>query len=79
MGRADGRRRGEEKMRLVPRGEKKCIWMAAGVLSYKLCNRGFNCDACPLDMVLQSMDDLDSPNVQRVLSPESTDLHINVH
>lgn len=30
-----------------------CIWMVAGVLRYRLCNRGFECDACPLDAALR--------------------------
>ncbi|MEK7263836.1 MAG: hypothetical protein AAB071_04925 [Bacteroidota bacterium] len=27
----------------------RCIWMDAGVISYKLCTRNFVCDECPLD------------------------------
>ena len=31
----------------------KCVWMDAGVLTYKLCDRSFECDRCPLDNVLR--------------------------
>lgn len=31
-----------------------CVWMDAGVLSYKRCDRNFDCEHCPLDSVLQS-------------------------
>jgi len=37
---------------LIPPGEQACIWMAAGLLSYQLCNREFDCDNCPVDAVM---------------------------
>lgn len=30
-----------------------CVWMCAGLISYKLCERGFDCDHCPLDAALR--------------------------
>lgn len=30
-----------------------CVWMTAGLLSYKLCDRQFDCDHCPLDAALR--------------------------
>lgn len=30
-----------------------CAWMNAGVLTYKLCNRHFDCEHCPLDVALR--------------------------
>lgn len=30
-----------------------CIWMSAGVLTYKLCDRRFDCEHCPLDAALR--------------------------
>ena len=38
-----------ERMKIVPEGESKCIWMEAGVVSFKLCNNNFNCMGCPFD------------------------------
>lgn len=32
-----------------------CVWMSAGLLSYKLCDRGFDCDHCPLDAALRGV------------------------
>ncbi len=29
-----------------------CVWMDAGVLTYKLCDRNFDCEHCPLDAAL---------------------------
>lgn len=31
----------------------KCIWMSAGVLSYRLCDREFDCDRCLVDKALR--------------------------
>jgi glycine cleavage system H lipoate-binding protein len=39
----------EEECRLIPPDELRCIWMSAGVLSYQLCDRMYDCDHCPLD------------------------------
>ncbi len=30
-----------------------CIWMSAGLLTYKLCDHNFDCDNCPLDAALR--------------------------
>lgn len=30
-----------------------CVWMAAGQISYRLCDRGFDCENCPLDAALR--------------------------
>lgn len=31
-----------------------CVWVDAGVLSYRLCDRGFSCESCPLDAALRN-------------------------
>jgi glycine cleavage system H protein len=30
-----------------------CVWMDAGLLTYKLCDRDFDCEHCPLDAALR--------------------------
>jgi len=30
-----------------------CLWMSAGLVSYKLCDRDFDCERCPLDAALR--------------------------
>ncbi len=42
----------EKKLRLVPAGERKCIWMEAGAVSYKLCTNNYNCSSCQFDHAL---------------------------
>jgi glycine cleavage system H protein len=39
---------------VVPPNEQKCVWMTAGILSYQLCERQFDCDHCPLDSALRT-------------------------
>jgi glycine cleavage system H protein len=38
---------------VVPPEELRCIWMTAGIFSYQLCDRKFDCDTCPLDAALR--------------------------
>jgi len=39
---------------LIPEKELKCVWMAAGLLSYKLCKYNLQCEKCPLDWELRN-------------------------
>jgi glycine cleavage system H protein len=41
--------------------DERCVWMDAGVLVYKLCDRGFDCERCPLDRVLRPKEDATDP------------------
>lgn len=40
----------EERQRDLP-----CVWMIAGVLTHKLCDRQYDCEHCDLDHVLRNM------------------------
>ena len=35
--------------RMIPEGDKRCVWMELGVVNYKICDRDFDCDNCPLN------------------------------
>lgn len=35
---------------------KRCIWMTAGVVSYKLCPLQFECDNCEFDAAMRQKD-----------------------
>jgi glycine cleavage system H lipoate-binding protein len=39
--------------KVVPPDKKKCIWMEAGVVSYKLCDNNFDCQTCTYDQGMQ--------------------------
>jgi glycine cleavage system H lipoate-binding protein len=39
---------------LWPSDEQPCIWMDAGVVSYKLCDRNYDCENCPFNASMQS-------------------------
>ena len=49
-----GIRARKESMKIVPPGKKKCIWMEAGVVSYKLCDNNYDCSTCLYDHALQT-------------------------
>ncbi|MCK5690001.1 hypothetical protein KAI87_12065 [Myxococcota bacterium] len=40
------------RARLIPEGAIPCVWMTAGVISYKLCDYDLDCENCPLDAAL---------------------------
>lgn len=40
--------------RIWPQQETPCIWMQAGIISFKLCNRNLECESCPFDMIMRS-------------------------
>lgn len=52
----------------VPDGKQLCIWMSAGLLTYKLCDREFECDHCPLDAALRGIPSA-SPRQEVLLAP----------
>jgi len=36
-----------------PDDAEPCVWMSAGLLAYRLCDRAFDCEHCPLDAALR--------------------------
>ena len=44
----------DKKWHVVPPEEQRCVWMTAGILSYQLCDRRFECDNCPLDAAIRN-------------------------
>lgn len=30
-----------------------CVWMTAGVINYRLCDREFECESCPFDAAIR--------------------------
>ena len=39
---------------LIPEEERKCIWMNTGLISYKLCDRNYQCEVCPFDQAIKN-------------------------
>ncbi len=39
---------------LIPEGENKCVWMKTGLVSYKLCDKNYHCEACPFDRAMRN-------------------------
>jgi len=42
-----------ESMKIVPPEKKKCVWMEAGVVSFKLCDNNYDCSTCVYDQGMQ--------------------------
>jgi glycine cleavage system H lipoate-binding protein len=43
----------DKNYQVIPSAIFRCVWMSAGVLSYQLCDREFDCDNCPLDAAMR--------------------------
>jgi hypothetical protein len=46
-------RKKPEGFLVIPKSEHPCLWMMAGVMAYKLCEREYQCESCPLDMEMR--------------------------
>jgi glycine cleavage system H protein len=55
---------------VIPPEELKCIWMEAGIVAYKLCDRKYECENCPLDLVFRQQRMASAPTV-RAVSPSN--------
>lgn len=49
----NAKRKENKAFQIVPQNSNKCVWMEAGIVSYKICDRNFECEACPLDLGLR--------------------------
>ncbi|MEJ2689016.1 MAG: glycine cleavage system protein H [Deltaproteobacteria bacterium] len=43
----------DEYRKIIPTGERECVWAEAGVVPYKLCDGLFDCQNCAFDMVMR--------------------------
>jgi len=48
-----GTKEKKASMKIVPPGKKKCVWMEANVVSYKLCDNNYDCSTCVYDQAMQ--------------------------
>ena len=39
----------------------KCVWMSAGLVKYKLCDQGFNCEHCEFHHAMQGIEHSGTP------------------
>jgi glycine cleavage system H lipoate-binding protein len=38
---------------IIPENENQCVWMDAGLVNYKLCEKNFDCESCPFDLIMK--------------------------
>ena len=48
----------DEYRKIVPAGEKECVWAEAGVVPYKLCDSMLDCANCSFDIVMRGGNEL---------------------
>jgi glycine cleavage system H protein len=56
---------------VIPEHDMKCVWMASGLISYKLCSFDFICEDCAFDRVMHNAavsDTVDGPQAPDVSS-----------
>jgi hypothetical protein len=41
-----------------PAGVLPCVWMSAGLISFKLCDREGECEGCPFDRAMRGLPSL---------------------
>jgi len=62
---------GKSVNRINPEGTSNCIWVDAGLVSYKLCDRDFECEDCQFDQVMRQESRRNSPNEPSTSRPRS--------
>ncbi|MDD8017828.1 MAG: hypothetical protein PHP42_05610 [Bacteroidota bacterium] len=66
---------------IIPEGESHCVWMDAGLVNYKLCDKNFECESCEFDKIMRTQHHPFSeravmqsePTVTRFVDQEMTD------
>ena len=56
------RRVSKEQDSLPAQTQNRCIWMTAGVISFKLCPLNYDCECCDFDKVMRSQVKLEKAN-----------------
>ena len=54
----------------LPPGVLPCVWMSAGLVSFKLCDREGECEGCPFDLAMRGLP-RDAARVRRSPSQRS--------
>jgi len=45
-----------KRMPIVPNGDLECVWMWAGIVTYKLCDCNYECEHCSFDRAMKECD-----------------------
>jgi glycine cleavage system H protein len=46
----------EGEIPVLPESSLPCVWMIAGLLTYRLCDRRYECERCPLDAAIRGVE-----------------------
>ncbi len=56
---------------IIPDNERQCVWMEAGLVNYKLCDKKFDCETCSFDGVMRSQNKSFAERASEQCSPVS--------
>ena len=60
---------------ILPAGAQPCVWMLAGVLTYRLCDRKYDCEHCTLDAGIRGVELVPRPeSVEAQVLPSTWDI-----
>lgn len=65
----------DKEYHMIPEEETQCVWMTAGLISYKLCTRELCCEECMFDQVMRNEAvgaDQQDPHLQAAPPPQCT-------
>ncbi|HSQ59278.1 MAG TPA: glycine cleavage system protein H [Acidobacteriota bacterium] len=65
------RRDASDTYPVLPDRAEPCVWMVAGVLTYRLCDRAYDCEHCPLDAAIHGGAQVQSPASGVTKAPEA--------
>ncbi len=54
---------------IIPDNERQCVWMEAGLVNYKLCDKNFDCETCPFDGVMRTQNKTFAERASEQFSP----------
>lgn len=57
-------------LKLIPNGTPLCIWMSAGLIKHKICERNYECDDCPIDKAMKGDIADSSPTTKSISKDE---------
>jgi glycine cleavage system H lipoate-binding protein len=59
----------KQSHQIIPEHEQQCVWMEAGLVNYKLCDRNFDCETCPFDGTMRSQNKTFAERASEQFSP----------
>ncbi len=59
----------KQSHQIIPEHEQQCVWMEAGLVNYKLCDKNFDCETCTFDGTMRSQNKTFAERASEQFSP----------